>query len=153
MPGTRSFVMVLAGFLVVLAASFLGLLTSYHDPTDGTGLDRGQALYAVFTLLQFETPLPLPNDWETRLIFFFVPVAGILVLGQGVIGLGRALFDKETWSRAMAETSKDHVIICGLGKVSIAVLEWLRALNEQVVVIEVSANNILIEQARSLGGD
>jgi Trk K+ transport system NAD-binding subunit len=102
-------------------------------------------------LLQFETPLPLPESERTRLIFFLVPVAGVFVLGQGVVGLGRALFDREAWSRAMAETTKRHVVVCGLGQVSIAAIEWLRALGEEVVVVELNSENQLVESARSLG--
>ena len=118
---------------------------------DERGLDTIAALYAVFALLVFETPLPLPQAWITRIVFFAVPISGILVLGQGLVRLGSTLFDREAWSRAMASTYHDHTIVCGLGKVSSRVVRWILDLNEEAVVIDNNPDNRFIEEVRSWG--
>ena len=56
-------------------------------------------LIAVFTLLVFETSLPLPESWLTRIVFFVVPISGVLVLGQGVLRLGHSLLNIDLWNR------------------------------------------------------
>jgi voltage-gated potassium channel Kch len=45
----------------------------------------------------------------------------------------------------------DHVIVCGLGTVGLAVVEQLVARNEPVAVIEVDPNKRYLDQARALG--
>jgi Trk K+ transport system NAD-binding subunit len=44
-----------------------------------------------------------------------------------------------------------HIIVCGLGNVGFRVVEELRSLGDQVVVIEQNANNNFISTARRLG--
>ena len=97
MPGSKNFGILLLLFAVILVVAVFSLNWYYINPETGKKLDTPGAVYAVFTLLVFETPLPLPNQWLTRLVFFVVPIAGILVLGQGIIRLGRTLVDKRAF--------------------------------------------------------
>jgi voltage-gated potassium channel len=151
MPGFGGFGMLLIIFGAILAVSIADLNLNYVHPTTGEGLDTLAAVYAVFAMLVFETPLPLPDSLFTRIVFFAVPISGILVLGQGLFRLGRTLLDKETWNRAMASTYRDHTLVCGLGKVSTRVIRWIQDLNEEVVVIESNPNNPLLDEVRSWG--
>jgi Trk K+ transport system NAD-binding subunit len=151
MPGSRSFGLLLFIFTLIVIASTVDLYLNYVDPETGRGLDTFAAIYAVFALLVFETPLPLPDSWITRIVFFAVPISGILVLGQGLIRIGNTLLDKNAWNKAMASTYQDHVIICGLGKVSLRVIRWTLDLNEEVVVIEQRQDNPFIEEVRRWG--
>ncbi len=151
MPGARGFGMLLIVFAGVVTVSIIDLNLNYIHPETGKKLDMGAAIYTVFALLVFESPLPLPGSWITRLVFFAVPISGLLVLGQGLIRLGNTLFDKDLWNKAMASTYNDHTIVCGLGKVSLKVIRWVLDLNEEAIVIEQSKNNPFIDEVRSWG--
>jgi Trk K+ transport system NAD-binding subunit len=151
MPGSRGFGILLVVFATIVVVSVLELHWNYVHPETGESLDLYAAIYAVFALLVFETPLPLPESWIARLAFFAVPISGILVLGQGLVRLGSAMLNRDVWSRAMASTYKDHTIVCGLGKVSKRVTRWILDLNEEVIVLEQNPNNPLIEDIRRWG--
>jgi Trk K+ transport system NAD-binding subunit len=151
MPGAGGFGILLILFFLIISGAILDLYYTYEDPETGERLDFIAALHAVFSLLVFETPLPLPNSWITRLVFFAVPISGILVLGQGLVRLGSSLLSKDLWDQAMASTYKHHTIVCGLGRVGLKVTRWILDLNEEVVIIESDRNNTFIEEVRSWG--
>jgi len=151
MPGSKGFGILLIVFVSVVVGSVVDLHLHYIHPETGRRLDVGAAAYTVFALLVFESPLPLPTSWLTRLVFFAVPISGLLVLGQGIIRLGSTLFDKELWDKAMASTYNDHTIVCGLGKVSLKVIRWILDLNEEAVVIEHDRSNPFIDEVRDWG--
>jgi len=151
MPGSLEFAILLLIFLAVMGIAVFELHTNYVDPDNGRRLDLFAALYTTFVLLAFETPLPFPEHFITRLVFLAVPVIGILILGHGLLRLGRNLLNKDLWNRAMASTYKDHTIVCGLGKVSLKVIRWILDLNEEAVVIEQRADNPYLAEVRSWG--
>ena len=151
MPGSRTFGLLFVLFMILLVVAEANLNRYYVHPETGEHLDPMAASYAVFTLLVFENAFPLPHAWTTRLVFFIVPLAGLLVLGQGLIRLGNNLVKKDIWNRAMASTYKDHTIVCGLGKVSARVVRWILDMDEEVVVIESNSTNIYIDQMRHWG--
>ena len=151
MPGSRGFGILLIAFLIISALSVLDIYFYYVNPETGQRLDLVESIYAVFALLVFETPFPLPRDWSVRIVFFAVPISGILVVGQGLVRLGSSLANKDMWDRAMAGTYKDHIIVCGLGKVSSRVIRWILDMNEEAVVIEKDSNCQFIEEIRSWG--
>src|SRR5688572_23802095 len=90
MPGSRNFILLLVLFLVTIVLSTIDLYLNYIDPETGKTLDMGEAIYAIFALLVFESPLAFPAAWITRIPFFAVPITGILVLGQGIVRLGKS---------------------------------------------------------------
>lgn len=151
MPGSKIFGLLFILFLILLVVAEANLDRNYIHPETGEGLDALGASYAVLTLLVFENAFPLPREWTTRLVFFVVPLAGLLVLGQGIFRLGSNLLQRDVWNRAMASTFKDHTIVCGLGKVSARVVRWILDMNEEVVVIESSSTNPFLEDVRSWG--
>lgn len=151
MPGSTGFGILLVVFAAVVVVAVLELHWNYVHPETGAGLDLYEAVYTVFMLLVFETPLPLSESWIARLAFFAIPIFGILVLGQGLVRLGRALLNRDVWSKAMASTYKEHTIVCGLGKVSTRVTRWILDLHEEVVAIENDPNNPFIAEVRRWG--
>jgi Trk K+ transport system NAD-binding subunit len=151
MPGSRGFGILLLIFAAILIFSVIDLYLNYVNPETGQPLDAIAALYAVFALLVFETPMPLPELWLSRIVFFMIPIAGILVLGQGLLRLGSTLLNKDLWNKAMASTYKDHTIVCGLGTVGLKVTEWILDLDEEVVVIESQKDNPFVEELRNKG--
>ena len=151
MPGFGGFGVLLLVFALVMVLGVIDLKLNYINPDTGRPLDTIAAIYAVFALLVFETPLPLPDSWITRVVFFAVPICGLLVLGQGLLRLGSSLLDVNSWNRAMASTYKDHIIVCGLGKVSSRVVRWILDLQEEAVVIDNRADNPFLAEVRSWG--
>ncbi|MCB0214124.1 MAG: potassium channel protein [Anaerolineae bacterium] len=151
MPGAKNFGLMLIVFAIIVIAAVIDLHFNYENPETGGRLDFVTATYIVFALLVFESPLPFPNTWITRLAFFLVPISGILLLGQGIIRVGNSLFNKNLWDKAMASTYKDHTIVCGLGKVGYKVTRWILDLNEEVVVIERHEDNAFLAEVRSWG--
>ncbi|MEM7032831.1 MAG: NAD-binding protein [Chloroflexota bacterium] len=149
MPGARGFGVLLTIFLVIVILSVIDLRVNYVNPETGNPLSTVAAIYAVFALLVFETPFPLPHSWITQIVFFAVPISGLLLLGQGVIRVGSSLLNVNLWDRAMASTYSDHVIICGLGKVGFRVARWVVDLGEEVVVIESNDQNPFLAEVRS----
>ncbi|CAM2068407.1 Potassium channel protein [Sulfidibacter corallicola] len=150
MPGSLGFGLLLLTFLVIFAGSVLDLKLTYVHPETGKGLDWIGALYTVFMLLVFESPLPLPQSPITRLAFFLVPISGFLVLGQGVFRLGNTMLKRDLWEKVMASTYSEHTIVCGLGKISIRVIQRILDLRHEVVVIENNRDNQYLEQLRRL---
>lgn len=149
MPGSKGFGALIVFFVLIFSGAVLDLKLHYHDPVTGTGLDWISAVYTVFMLLVFESPLPFPHEPIARLAFFLVPITGFLVLGQGIFRLGNTLLKRDLWEAAMASTYSDHTVICGLGRISRRVIERVRDLNHEVVVIERDPDNEFIAKMRA----
>ena len=146
LPGSRTFLFTVAVFLAVAAAATVVLSVRYGRGEDD--LSVAEALYAVLNLLFFNTVYALPDDVFTEVVFFVLPVLGIVVLGQLLVRLGTALANREQWARALASTYTDHVVVCGLGRVGFRVVRWLHDLGEAVVVIERDTDNLFLDRVK-----
>lgn len=149
LPGSRGFLVTLALFFALAAAATVVLAARYDH--GGENLSIGEALYAVINLLFFNTVYALPEDVFTQVVYFVLPLLGLVVLGQLLVRLGTALLNREQWARAVASTYTDHVIVCGLGRVGYRAVRWLRDLGEPVVIVELDPQNIFLDQIRSWG--
>ena len=85
------------------------------------------------------------------MLFFLVPVVGIITLGQLFVRLGTTVLNREKWEMAKASTYSDHVIVCGLGRVGFRVCRWLLDLREEVVVVDLDDEDSMYDQVRSWG--
>ncbi|MEQ8767440.1 MAG: NAD-binding protein [Planctomycetota bacterium] len=100
------------------------------------------ALYMTFCLVFMEHAHGefFPEHPWLQILYFGVPVLGLVVILDGIVRFGRVVLNRnETgreWVIAMSKTLEDHVILCGLGKVGLRVLEQLLRLNELVLVLE-----------------
>lgn len=125
----------LVGFLVVVlsAAAYLHFVNPRH-------LEIANALYESLKLLIFQSGLPLPGDVLGTVIFFLVPILGLLLVAQSVLTFGRGLLDKgsrlQSWQVSIASTYSNHVIVCGLGRVGYRVVTRLLDAGYQPIVIE-----------------
>ena len=151
LPGSTRFVALLAAFAVVFVVAWVEMVLRYRAPGSEQGLDAGEALYAVFSMLFFANGYPLPPDGLTRAVFFLVPLLGLAAVGQGVARAWSARLNRQRWERAVASTYADHVIVCGLGRIGFRVVRWLVDLGEEVVLIENEPDNSLLDQVRSWG--
>jgi Trk K+ transport system NAD-binding subunit len=116
-----------------------------------------QAAFQSYALLMGQVGGALPADPVAQAVLYLLPLAGILFVAEGVLKLGFTVFDKaenaEEWIRIMAQKSRGHVVVCGLGTVGFRVVEELLGLGEQVFAIERDADGEFLARARELGVD
>src|SRR5262245_20478045 len=112
------------------------------------------ALYETLKLLTLQSGLALPTDPLGMALFFLIPLLGLALIFRSVLNFGRLLLDKgsrrEIWQVALASTYRDHVIICGLGRVSLRVLMQLIEAGYEAVVVERDWGNEFVERALNL---
>lgn len=128
----------LFGFVVLTSITVLFIVAKYQ-------LGLAEAIYETLRLFTFQTSLPFPRgDGLGEVIFFVTPLLGLALIFQGVLNLGRLLLDKssrrEIWQVALASTHRDHVIVCGLGRVGFRVVTQLLEAGYDPVVIDVDWN-------------
>lgn len=142
---------VLTGFVALALGGTLYLTFGYA----GAALDPIAALYETLRMLTFQSSLELPGDPLGRVLFFLIPLLGLALIFQSVLNFGRLLLDKtsrrEAWQVALASTFRDHVIVCGLGRVGLRVVTQLLDAGYEVVVIERKWQSEFIERALNLG--
>jgi voltage-gated potassium channel len=115
----------------------------------------GVAVHATFALIFFETLLPFPEQWYLQIFFFIIPILGLVAVVDGVLRFGTALVNKQArgqkWQVAMASTCRNHVIVCGIGKVGFRVVLELLKFGREVVAIELAPEGRFVEKAKVLG--
>jgi Trk K+ transport system NAD-binding subunit len=144
----------LAIFVLLLSVGTLWFRFFYLYPDTGRHLSWMEALHATFALVFAETTLPFPQEPGLQIMFFVVPLVGLAVVADGVIRFGVALFNrrerKEAWQVAVASTYRDHVVVCGLGKVGYRVVKELLRLGEEVVGVEHDVEIKFLEEIRQM---
>ncbi|MBZ0137956.1 MAG: TrkA family potassium uptake protein [Planctomycetes bacterium] len=103
-------------------------------------LTFSQSVWTAFALLTGEPILDWPRHWVLELLYFVLPILGLVVVLDGLIRFSYYAFRRDEmspdWVRAMSDTMSNHVVLFGLGKVGFRVLQQLIALGEHAVVIE-----------------
>lgn len=142
-------------FILILIIGGILFHTAYTYPGTEQHPPFGAALHATFSLIFFETLLPFPEHWGMQALFFIIPIFGLSVVADGVLRIGTALINKQSrtqqWQVAMASTFKNHIIICGMGKVGYRVALELLKFGREVVAVESDADGIFVERARAQG--
>jgi Trk K+ transport system NAD-binding subunit len=140
---------VLSGFALLVLLGTLYLHYLLPEP-----LAFAPALYETLKLLTLQSGLALPNDPLGMALFFLIPLLGLALIFQSVLNFGRLLLDKssrrELWQVALASTYRDHVILCGLGRVNLRVLIQLTEAGYDAVVVERDWSSEFVERALSL---
>lgn len=151
LPGLATLGASLSSFAALLVVAVLLIDARYEHPSVPGGLGRVESIYAVLGLLAFGSAYALPADPLVRAVFFTVPLVGLVVIGQGLVGALRARLARDAWERAVASTASGHVIVCGLGRVGIRVVQWLRDLGEEVVVVQRDDDDEFLPRLRGWG--
>jgi voltage-gated potassium channel len=142
-------------FIVLIFGGALLFYFFYTDPYTGQRINFSEALYGTFALLFFQGSLEYPHQGFIQILYFLIPILGLVVVADGVIRFGVALTNKQErgqkWQTAMASTYSGHVIICGMGKVGFRVALELIKLNRDVVAIEANPEGRFLEKTRALG--
>ena len=139
---------VLLGFFLVTMLGAIYLRLSYDpcrydkDPaTINCHLSLLESLFETMRMQTLQSGLAFPSDSILgQLLFFSIPLLGLALIFQGVLNFGRLLLDKssrrETWQIALANTYRNHVIVCGLGRVGMRTIEQLLEAGHEPVAIE-----------------
>ena len=140
--------------IIVLGGALLFRLL-YTLPDTGQHPGFGQALYATFSLIFFNPILEFPEQWYLQILYFVIPIVGLTAVADGVIRFGTALVSKrdraQKWQVAMASTYKNHVIVCGVGKVGYRVSLELLKFGREIVAIEPDAQGRFVEKVKAMG--
>jgi voltage-gated potassium channel len=127
----------------------------YLDPRTGERVHFSKALYGVFALIFFQDSLEFPNQWYIQILYFIIPILGLVVVADGVIRFGVALTNKnergQKWQVAMASTYSGHVIVCGMGKVGYRVSLELLKFEREIVALDTNPEGRFVEKAKALG--
>jgi voltage-gated potassium channel len=150
----REFCLTLLLFAVLMLVGTVSFWLLYRQPGSGERLTVDEALYGTFSLVFFQSSLEFPRQPWLEVLYFVVPIVGLGVLADGVLRFGVMLFNKrarkEEWQMALASTYRNHVIVCGLGKLGYRVARQLMDFGEEVVGVEQSADRPFVGILREM---
>lgn len=142
-------------FITLVVGGALLFYLFYRDPLSNQPISFAEALYGTFSLLFFQGSLEFPHQWYLQLLYFIIPILGLIAVVDGVIRFGVALTNKQErgqkWQIAMASTYYHHSVICGIGKVGYRVAVELLKFDREVVAIESNPECRFIEKVQALG--
>ena len=128
---------------------------SLYEADDGTGLSLPRALFITYCLIFMEHLLPFPDQWLLQIFYVVLPPLGLMVILDGLARFGYHVLRREEsggeWMSALARTYENHVVLCGLGKVGLRILQQLIQLGEDVVVLEKNPANENVAYAKKQG--
>lgn len=117
--------------------------------------DLVEAIYITMMLAFLQPTVDFPGEWYLQIFFFIMPVIGISLLAQGLTDFGVMLFNRRSrrkeWEMAVASTYNNHVVLVGLGHLGYRVVKQLNELEQDVVAIEKSPDQDLLNNVRGLG--
>lgn len=154
--GLRVLVRPTAGLALTVAVATV-IERLFGAPPGGEPPGWAEAAFIVWGLLLGEIGGELPAEPLGRAASYLLPLIGVFFLAEGVIKLGLVVFNKdeqsEAWVSILANESRQHVVVCGLGTVGFRIVEELLALGEQVFVIERKGDGDYVALARALGAE
>jgi Trk K+ transport system NAD-binding subunit len=141
----REFMPALIVLVVVVGLGSWSFYTLYEPPPGEERLTLPRSLYVVYGLIFMDSDLEFPDHWLLELYYFVLPPLGLVVILDGLARFTYHLLRRDNgggeWMRAQAKTYKNHVVLIGLGKVGVRVLEQLVRLREDVVVLDRDPRN------------
>ncbi len=127
----------------------------YPSPVPGQPVSFLAALQHVYFLLFGNPSLPPVDDLVLVVLNLLIPPFGLATVVDGVVRFSyvfnaRARADRE-WTLVIAESLRNHVIVCGAGRVGYRVTTELKRLGKEVVVIEKNADAPFAQVLRDEG--
>ncbi len=113
-----------------------------------------EAIYLILTMVVFQAGGSFPQTWYLQIFYFVMPVVGLSILAQGLTDFGVLLFNRRArsreWEMAVASTFSNHTILVGMGHLGFRVVQKMRELDQEVVVIEQEPREDLALQLQAL---
>jgi voltage-gated potassium channel len=146
----RQFYVPLLLFVVSILLGGL-VFDRYYTHPHVDDLSFAQSAYAIFSMIFFGANIDFPSEWYLQIFFFLMPIIGLGLIVQGVIGFGVMFFRKSAregeWQVAIASTYSDHVIVAGIGRLGFRIVQQLLDFGEDVVGVEVHPDSQFVQQA------
>lgn len=125
---------------LVLMVVWFGVLPLVYMARYPGSPSFGRSLHHVYFLLFGQPSLDYVEDWVLEALNILTPPLGLATVVDGVVRFSylfnaRKRADRE-WIEVLAESLKDHVVVCGAGRVGFRVTLELRSLGREVVVVE-----------------
>jgi Trk K+ transport system NAD-binding subunit len=118
-------------------------------------LPYGKACFGVFMLIFVQPSLEFPDHWYDQTLFFLIPILGLGAVADSVVRLGYLIFSSkrklQEWWIMEASTYRNHIVLCGLGRVGYRIVEELLAAGESVVAIEKDGDSMFVEEMQDRG--
>jgi voltage-gated potassium channel len=132
---------------VLLGGLVFNLLYTHGEVQNLTYLE---AVYAIFSMIFFGQSVPFPRQWYLQIFFFLMPIIGLGLVAQGVINFGVMLFNKSSredeWQVALASTYRNHIIVAGIGRLGLRIVQQLLDSGEDVVGIEIQPDSEFVRR-------
>ncbi|HLY09010.1 MAG TPA: NAD-binding protein [Planctomycetota bacterium] len=138
--------LVVFGFLVIFGGALFSRTMA---------LPYGKACFGVFMLIFVQPSLDFPDTWYNQALFFLIPIVGLGAVADSVVRLGYLIFSSkrklQEWWIMEASTYRNHIVLCGLGRVGYRIVEELLAAKEAVVAIEKDGDSMFVEEMQDRG--
>lgn len=141
---------------LIVASLLIGAILFHRSPIEGLGRcpDWSESLFATYSLFAMQPAYALPADWALRVVYFVYPLLGLLMVADTVVRVALLLFSRQEnqkeWTKVLASTYRDHIILCGLGRVGYRILERLLGWHLDVVVIEKNSESPFAQRVQQL---
>jgi voltage-gated potassium channel len=114
-----------------------------------------RAIVTAYFLLFAQPIIDIPDDGAVQLLAVLIPPLGITTVAEGLVRFAYLFFARERndkeWFSVLAQTLRDHVIVCGAGRVGYRVFEQLKKLDVPMVVIERDESKPFLSEIRAAG--
>jgi Trk K+ transport system NAD-binding subunit len=138
----------------VIFGAFLFAITP-HASLGGKRPSLDLAFFSAWMAMLSQPILTPPETWYLTVLDAVYPLLGFALVGEGIVHFGMLMVSRrrgeKEWMRVMASTYRDHVVLCGIGRLGFRVLEQLIEQDADVVVIEKDANARFVGAARATG--
>ncbi len=146
----RTPVALLAITVLLAAYAYSSIAASVGEPVDGLT----EAVYIALTSAFFQFNGDFPNSIYLQLFHIFMPIVGISALALGLADFGSLFFNRRArnkeWEMAVASTMKKHTIVVGLGHLGFRIIQKMRDMNRQMVVVELDPATDLISAVQKM---
>ncbi|MDF1512772.1 MAG: NAD-binding protein, partial [Anaerolineae bacterium] len=145
-----------AGFLLLaLLTAALFFQQAYRRTylADEPDFSYVKALYAIVNMATFQVSFSdIPPGPALDSFFILVPLIStplLLMLGANLIHILRVFFVRhergQIWQQALAQTIKDPVVVCGVGRIGYRIASYLHAQHYPVIGIEAVHSSLVDE--------
>lgn len=113
------------------------------------------SLYAAWMALFAQPPFDATERWHLAILNGVYPLFGFVLIGEGIVRFGLLMLSRrrgeKEWMKVKASTYRDHVVLCGLGRLGTRVLEQLVAQGQDVVALEKDPESKGLPPAKATG--
>ncbi len=144
-----------AAFLALLFIVLPFVYRAFYVSPDGTHITFGRALHHIYFLLFGQPSLDYVNIALIEVLNIIIPPLGIATVVDGGVRFGYLFFAKhkaeKEWIEVIAESLRNHVVVCGAGRVGYRVTRQLLELKHAVLVVEREETAQFVGVLRQLG--